>query len=182
MKTYIKLAITFTLLILIGTGCKDKDRDINISKATLQEILETKFPIEKKSKLFSFSLFDPFLTLEENRFGINLSFKYNALGAVNSGSMDIFGDIEYNRENSSFFLRNVEIRNLKLDNNKIKKMTSTAISKVLNSFFAVNPIYKLQDQGLKEKLARFLLKEIKIMEDKVLIILDAQSKRKKERS
>ncbi len=178
MKTTIKLTIILTILTLITIGCKDKERDIDLSKAKLQEILDNKFPIEKESKLISFSLFDPFLTLEENRFGINLSFRYKALGASNSGTMDIFGDIEYNREKSSFYLRNVEIRNLKLENNKIKKMTSSAMSKVLDSFFSINPIYKLEDKGLKERLARFLLKEIRIMEDKILIVLDAESQKK----
>lgn len=168
-----------TLLIILGIGCQDKDRDIDLPKAKIQEILDKKFPIEKDSKLLSFSLFDPFLTLEENRFGINLSFKYNALGISNNGSLDIFGDIDYNRENGSFYLRNVEIRNLKLEDDKIKKLTSNAISKALNSFFALNPIYKLEDKGLKERLARFLLKEIRIMEDKVLIVLDAESKKDK---
>lgn len=160
-------------------GCGEKDRDIDLPKEKIQEILNGKFPIEKKTSLLSFSLFDPVLTLEENRFGINISFNYDALGLTNSGKMDVFADIIYNREKSSFYLRNVELKNLVLKDDKIKKLTSSAISKVLDSFFSVTPIYKFEDKGLKERLARFLLKEIRVMEDKILIVLDAESQRKK---
>lgn len=178
MCNFFKAILLSSLLIFLGIGCKDKDRDIDLSREKLQEILNNKFPIEKKSSLASFSFYDPNLSLLENRFKINISFNYKALGISNSGTMDILGDIHYKREKSSFYLRNVEIKNLKLKDNKIKKLTSNAISTVLNSFFSINPIYKLEDKSLKERLARFLLKEIKIMEDKVLIILDAERQKK----
>jgi hypothetical protein len=149
---------------------------IKISEAELQAKVLAMMPMEKTAFFITVILSSPKvdLTNGNNEIGIFAQVEVKMLGSIKgSGEVKIIGTLSYEAEKTAFFLHNPKITGLEIKNAaekvtlSIKKVVEIAARKIL----ATRPIYTLSDDNLKHKLAKSVLKSIKVENEKLHVVL-----------
>ncbi|VAW61508.1 hypothetical protein MNBD_GAMMA11-2537 [hydrothermal vent metagenome] len=151
---------------------------LEISEKELQEKVSKMMPLEKKKYFVTVILSEPVIDLTggNNEIGIFSHVKIIAPGSIEgAGKVKITGSLRYDSKTGSFFFKHPEIVSLEVNDvpekymPNIKKIAQSAVSKIL----ATRPVYKLKDDNLKQKLAKSVLKSIKVENKKLLVELAA---------
>jgi len=148
-----------------------------ISSAEIQKKIDPKFPLSKKSFLFNLILSHPKIILKEgvNRFGIDIDLTLLAgKKEMAQGSVYIHGEIDYLPKKGEFFLKDSRVDNLVLQgiDQKIVRQIESMLELVARSSLNKFPIYRLNEEKIKHRLAKSLLKSIKIHEGQMEIELE----------
>ncbi len=171
----------FVHAILVATiciGCQNASPSITISvnRHELQERLDQRFPISRKTVLIDVTLRDPEVILSEgsDRIGValDLAGSLPLLGAV-GGNVGVSGLISYRQETKQFFFHE-----LRIDALEIKGIHAGIVATVRNAVEAAAhlalaelPVYTLDQRTFREIAAERVLKSVRVRDGKLYLEL-----------
>lgn len=149
---------------------------VEISEAELQSKVSAMMPMKKTAFFVAVTLSNPNIDLTNgnNEIGLFAQVEVQALGSIKgSGEVKITGALSYAAEKAAFFLHNPKIVRLDVKNasEKVTLSMKKVIEIVARKILAARPIYILNDDNLKHKLAKSVLKSIKVENEKLHIVL-----------
>lgn len=165
-------------LILLLSACSVQAYSYTkeFTEAELQNMLSAMMPLSKTKYFVTLTFTQPKLHLLEdsNELGLGANIRANALGAFSgNGTTYLTGSISYNQEEGAFYFHNPKLVELKL--NGVAKKQETEIQKLaqstIASLLATRPIYILNDNDLKQKLAKSTLESVKVENGKLIVSL-----------
>ncbi len=145
------------------------DLVIELTPKNFSDFLKDKFPIEKDLTVGKLILKNPdVLSIDKNnKLDIKTDLLFHSLIDIN-GTVNIAGNILFDRNNKTFYLQNPEIRKLIFFNRDFTPppIINTGLNKLINTFFKEVPIYKL-DKGYE----KYLVKDVKVEDGKIKLVL-----------
>lgn len=168
-----KSKIILVLIAVLLASCSKSEYKINISEQQVNKLVSEKFPYDKNIIVARLTLENPYVDFKDDRVDIKIEYKGNLLEKSISGSVNVDGDIIYNKEQGKFFLSNFEIKEIKMnsENIKDKKKVISSINKILINYFDKIPVYTLDSDDFKESLVKLFLKDIHSEEDNFIVTL-----------
>ncbi|AOW78737.1 hypothetical protein A3Q34_18970 [Colwellia sp. PAMC 20917] len=169
-------SIMFVFLSLLSQFAVALDYTQEITEQEIQEKISAFMPIEKKKYFVTVTLSNPIIDLlkESDEIGIRANIDASAPGGIKgSGEVMIKGTLDYEPKKGEFYFKNPTIISLAIDKvpknftPKIQDIAQAALSKVM----AVYPVYKFKDDNVKHKLAKAVLKSLKVKDEKLIITL-----------
>ncbi|MCP5419316.1 MAG: DUF1439 domain-containing protein [Gammaproteobacteria bacterium] len=148
---------------------------LKLSRAVLQRAVASRFPLQTRKYLLSVTLSDPEVILEEETQRIGIEFAatmslaekltWNWRGIVEGG-------LEYRRSDAAFYLRDLRIRRIDGAPPAYPAAAPPNVAeRLLQSALADYPLYRLDEGGFKQALARLLVKSVRVGSDGVLVEL-----------
>jgi len=171
--------LIFTMLFL--ALCSKFQKNIIISKATIQETLEQKFPVDKNAVVARLTLLDPVVYFKENfkegfktdkaNIGLRLKYTGNFLEKEVSGNVDCNGFIIYKK--GKFYLADFEIVEFSVDEKEFSSggKLEKIIVKIVRNYIDSYPVYTLKQSDFKQNIARLLLKDITVSGENLNILI-----------
>jgi len=149
---------------------------IELTKAEVQETVAAYFPLKHITPLLMLTAHDPKVSLEPatGRIGLAFSVVANVAGILTGeGRGLIDGELEYRHETGEFYLRDPKIKNLKLYDMpaEITATVKLALQQLMKQSLPVILVYKLQDNDLKQKMARRVLSAVDVHNGKLRLEL-----------
>ncbi len=166
------IVLLSVVIFLSLTGCHSY-RTITISKSTLQEQINKKFPIDKNMIIARFTLDTPDVYFTNQNIGIKLKYKGIFLTEEINGYLDVNGRIAYNQGKGAFYLADINIEKLEVnglsfsDNNKVIDVIQNIADNCLDEF----PVYQFDQKKFRQKIAKIFLKELTIKDEELVIKL-----------
>jgi hypothetical protein len=158
---------------LFVTGCGNIHKTIIIPRATLQSLINKKFPIDKNIIIARFKIDSPDVYFKDQNVGIKMNYKGNFLADEIEGYMDVNGRIMYKQDKGAFYLTDInieefEVNGLNFSNaNKMKFV----IQNIANNFLEKYPVYYLNQKSFRQKVAKIFLKKLTIKDETLEIQL-----------
>ena len=171
----LRVLLIATALIISGTSYA-LSYTKEFTEAEIQEKVSAMMPLEKKKFFVTVIFTNPIVDLLEtnNKIGIISDINVKAPGGIKgNGKAHITGSLSYDNKKGEFYLKNPILNELTVENlpekhmPTVKNIAQLALEKVT----AVKPIYKLKDNNLKQKLAKSLIKSIKVEKEKLIVEL-----------
>ena len=160
-------ALLTTALLFISSLSWSFSYTVEISEQQIQQKIDALMPLERKKLFFLVTLSDAKVDLVEGKNEISL-FSQVRLDAPNNiratGRAEIAGTLIYKAKEGAFYLNNPQIKQIEIDQldpglmPTMKKLAQNAVAKSL----VKQPVYTLNDQDLKQKLAKSMLKSINV--------------------
>ena len=172
MKKYLIIAISIFFILTIF-GCGKFQKEISISKTQIQEMLDKKFPIDKNSVFAKLTLASPNVYLGRSNIGMKLNYFGNFFKKKISGFIDFNGEIIYKQDKGAFYLANFNIVDIKVNKSNFLNIgkLKTIFIKIIDSYLDDYPVYRLNQADIKENIAKFFLKDVKIQSENLILIL-----------
>lgn len=143
----------------------------------LQEKVDANLPLEKKLLLSTVRLSDAKVHLPEGdtgRITVELSVIASTLGGLKKeGRAQVVSGISYMSEKGEFYLKDPEIVSLQIEGvpesqqDHVKMLVERAAKLALKEM----PIYRFNDENLKQKLAKATLQAVRVENGKLLLDL-----------
>jgi len=147
---------------------------LELPEAELQTKAEAMMPLEKKKFFITTILSNPKLDLisTTNEIGLTTNLQVKAPGNISeNGIVSFTGTLRYENDTGSFYFDNLNVNSLDVENippenlPKIKKL----LEFVAKKFLAKKHVYKFKDNNLKHKLAKSVLKSVRV-ENEILFL------------
>jgi hypothetical protein len=169
-----KIILITVMLLLALSGCKGTEKEVIISKAALQNMVDKKFPIENISALTEIKLFSPQIYFQDSSIGMTIQYSIILLIKEVGGTVSFKCNPVYKPENTSFYMSNFELTNVTINdvgsfNGKDNLMP--LISMIVNGLFNDIPLYQLNPNDYKLNLTRMLLKSVSVRGDNLVLLL-----------
>ena len=161
-----KLIITL-LIVIFANFANAFSYTHSLSEADLQQAIEKSMPIVKKKYLMTMTFSNPKIDLLEATNQISLMSDIHIAAPGNlegKGRANLVGELEYRQAEGAFYLKNARLKELTLDGippdiqPELKKLAQTSLAKALSK----RPVYVLNDNDVKQKLAKSTLQSIEI--------------------
>ena len=151
---------------------------MEITEQQLQERVSASMPLTRQEAFISITISNPVIDLikTSNKIGIQASIKAIALGTIEgTGQTSIAGSLSYNAKEAAFYMKDIEIIDLHIDQIAPQHIPSIKLSvqKMLNEVLKTQPIYKLNDKKFEEELAKSMLQSIEVKQGKLFLKLGA---------
>lgn len=168
-----KLLITF-LFIAMASFANAFSYTQNFTQAELQQEIEKVMPIVKKKYFMTITLSDPRIELIEgtNELGLKSHINVSAPGGLQGdGLVHLVGKLDYNEAEGALYFRNARLVELSLNGipseiqPELKKIAQTSLTKTLSK----RPVYVLNDQDVKQKIAKATLQSITVKNQELAI-------------
>jgi hypothetical protein len=169
MQMRLFLAV-LTALILSGTGCAFQ-ADITIPKYAVQNQVDMKFPVEKDVVIAKAELKYPDVYFKGDHIGMRLQYVGRFLKKPAEGLIDFHGPLVYKPEKGAFYLAKIEIVNFTVNKESLSnrdKLQGT-LESIINTFIMDVPVHRLKQRDFKEKLARLLLKKVRVKDETLIL-------------
>jgi hypothetical protein len=169
-----KIMLIIMMVLLALSGCKGTEKEVIISKADLQKMIEVKFPIEKNFALVNINLYSPRVFFKDDSIGLALQYSTNLILTRISGSVSFKCKPVYRPGNTSFYMSNFEIIDITMDNAGgfiDKDRLMGFISMIINVLFDDTPLYTLNPSDYRQDMARMLLKSVIVRGDNLVLVL-----------
>ncbi len=170
MKKYL-----FGLFVaFLVSGCVSATKEgltLSITPQTMQQNIAKEFPIKRELKVGKLELQDPKVGLKEgsDKVETGMTFIYKSpipLIPELKGTIDLAGNILYNRDKGSFYLQNPEVKKLSFNNQTLEKYVPNNLKMILgsiaNEIFKKYPIYKLSADSLQGKFLQSTVKKAEV--------------------
>jgi hypothetical protein len=150
---------------------------VQIPEKDLQKMVSAMMPIEKKNYLVTVIFSKPKVDLYEgsDKIGVAAKIKAIAVGGVQgTGSAKISGTLKYNASKGEFYFKNPKIEQLEINQvpnqfiPEIKNIAQQLVTQVL----ATQPIFKLNDNDVKQKLAKSVLQSVAVKNEILFVVLN----------
>ncbi len=167
------LLLISVIAALFVTGCGNFHKTIIIPRATLQGLVDKKFPIDKNLIIARFTIDTPVIYFKNQNVGIKMNYRGNFLADEIKGYVDVNGRITYKQDKGAFYLTDIiieefEVNGLNLSNEKkIKNVIQNIANHCLEGF----PLYKLNQKKFRQKIAKIFLKNLTIKGEELVIRL-----------
>jgi len=178
MTQIFKTLILWCLIIpIISVGLSALTFTKIITLNELQERIEVSFPLSQKNFLFNTTLSNPKIVLNKgvNRMGIDVDLAlFSGEKPISQGSVFISGQIDYRPLGGEFYLKDTHIDNLNLQgiSKERVKQVELMLEIIARGLLSKIPIYRLKEENLKHRLAKSMLKSVKINNGKMEIALE----------
>jgi len=149
---------------------------IELTKAEVQEAVAEYFPVKHISPFVMLTAHDPRVSLEQKsgRIGLEFSVLANVPGVLSGeGRGLIDGDLEYRHKTGEFYLRDPKVKSLKLYDmpTEVTATVKLALQQLMRQSLPVILVYKLQDNDLKQKMAKSVLSSVAVRKGKLVLEL-----------
>jgi hypothetical protein len=168
--------LIFICLTLVSQMVVALDYTHIITEQAIQEKVAALMPIKKKKYFITIKISNPKIDLikETDEIGILANIEAKAPGGIKGkGEVKIKGTLEYAPEKGEFYFKDPTIISLVINNvsanimPKIQDIAQASLSKAM----AVYPVYKFKDNNFKHKLAKAVLKSLKVENEQLLLTL-----------
>jgi hypothetical protein len=155
------------------SGCGNFHKTITIPRATIQELINKKFPIDRNLIIARLTLETPSVYFKQQNIGVKMNYIGNFLTEEIKGSFDVNGRIAYKQDKGAFYLTDInieefEVNGLDLANgDKIKNVMQNIANNCLEKY----PVYKLNQDKFKQKIAKIFLEELTVKGETLIIKL-----------
>ena len=173
MKIRLSLITILTFVLIAIASCGQFQKEIFISKAQIQEMIDKKFPYDKNMIIARLTLDSPVVYFKEKNIGLKLNYYGKFLEKEVKGFIDFNGQLLYKQEKGAFYLSDFNIVDIAVDNSafsnddKFKTTVSTVATKYLDKF----PVYKLDQNDFKKNLASLLIKNVRAQNEQLVITM-----------
>ena len=159
-----KLLIT-CLLIAMTSFANAFSYTQNFTQAELQQEVEKVMPIVKKKYFMTITLSDPKIDLIEgsDELGLKSHINVGAPGGLQGdGIVHVVGQLDYNQTEGALYFKNARLIELSLNGvppeiqPELKKIAQSSLTRTLSQ----RPVYVLNDQDVKQKIAKATLQSI----------------------
>ncbi len=147
---------------------------LKLSEAELQERVSAMMPLEKKQLFLTVVISDPQISLLPDTDQVGVFLNVDAIiasGLKGSGRGRVIGSLFYDKSLGAFFLKDPVLDSLQIDripaqlNQQIAKVSQAMIASTLASY----PLYTLNDNDFKQKMAKSLIESIDVQDQQLLI-------------
>ena len=170
------------LLALVGAGAiwylAAKTYEIRISQAQLEQKLAERLPLTQRYPLVSVTLAQPRVHLNEDServdFGLNMTVNTNTSGSQLLGAqIDVSASLRYDAERGAIFLDQPVMGKLVVQglDERRTAMAQVALEAAMASFLAQQPVYTLNASDTRQRVARMAVRDIKVENGVVVLIL-----------
>ena len=176
MRNAFLIAVALILLAGLYLFIKKPQIEIHITAEQIQNQLKEKFPYEKSQFLIVKTVFsDPRVRLENGNNRIGVSFNLSVLlTGVETLKSVVYADaeIQYDAESKSVLLVAPDLKELKIEGLPsrataiVRDIVGQAVLEILTS----RPVYQIKQTDTKTKIAGAFLKDIKV-ENGILVIV-----------
>lgn len=137
----------------------------NFTQAELQQEVEKVMPIVKKKYFMTITLSDPKIDLIEGSDELGLKSHINVStpgGLQGDGIVHVVGQLDYNQAEGALYFKNARLIELSLNGvppeiqPELKKIAQSSLTRTLSQ----RPVYVLNDQDVKQKIAKATLQSI----------------------
>ena len=148
---------------------------IELTAADLQQAIERRFPLRKEKYFVELILSDPVIQLQEDTQRVGIAFRALARLPGNiaiewQGLVD--GVLDYRRESGTFYFLDLKLQETDSQGVPVKaKPIQPLVEKVLQRLLTDTPIYQLDDNDVKQAVARLLVKSISVKQDRLVVEL-----------
>ena len=143
------------------------------------EVLEKKmtqaFPIKIKKLIFVFKITDPVVILPKgsmDRIGVGMSIKVSIPGLLSAkGKALVEGEVDYDPEQGEFFFFDPEIKEMDIHGlpRRYGEEVRGLFESIIRSALGDMSIFKFDQDDKKQKIAKKLLKSVKIEDERLKI-------------
>ncbi len=176
VKRHVFTGATFLVMFSFSQMSSAFNYTIELTQRQLQEKIEAMMPLEKKQYMITVRLSQPKINLIESNNAIGFFTHMEVIapgGLKGSGRGEIQGSVRFEKESGEFYLDNAKLSGMQID--RIPKQFLPSISKICEALMARAlaqfPVYRLKDDDARHQLAKSTLKEIKVHDQKLLIML-----------
>jgi hypothetical protein len=168
-----RLLLLFVIAGLFVTGCGRFQKTIFIPRATLQNLMNKKFPIDGNLIIARLTLDTPSVYFKDQRIGIKMNYRGNFLADEIKGYMDINGQIMYKQEKAAFFLTDLNIEEFEVNGRNFsnEEKIKTVVQNIANNCLEQYPVYQLSQKDFRQKMAKIFLKELTIKGETLVVRL-----------
>jgi hypothetical protein len=166
----------FLLLVLFCPNILALTYTVEITQPELQQQLASIMPVTRNDPLLSVTVSNPLVGFlaDSNKISLQATVDTLALSSVRaSARLLVVGSIIYQAEQGAFYLRDLEV--LKLDSEHIQPQHIETVKRIsqtlLNQLLQQQPVYRLKDDNVQEKLAKAVLKNVEVRGEKLLLTL-----------
>lgn len=168
--------ICFLVLFSLTQWASALSYTIEVPKQIIEDQISLHMPLEKKLPLAVIRLSEPKLELLEASNEVSLFLNVDVVmlkGFKGSGRGELVGSVDYRPEEGAFYLVNPRIVNLSIDHvpGFVMPQISQATRLLLDRSFASYPIYRLDENDPKHKMAKASLKKVSVSHDTLLLTL-----------
>jgi len=186
MKKMNLLVLCAALAAIALVSCKGGfTKTLTFTRGEIQDKVEDKFPIKRSAAIVTLVLTDPNIVLEDgsDRIGLKAVVKGELpasglaeLGKMigigdegHKGSIYVDGDVEYEPVEGTFYFTKGKIKELSIEGfpaemkQPITELADLAVKHDLSKV----PLFTLNEQDMKERAAKFLLKSVRIKDGKL---------------
>lgn len=168
--------ICFLVLFSLTQWASALSYTIEVPKQIIEDQISLHMPLEKKLPLAVIRLSEPKLELLEASNEVSLFLNVDVVmlkGFKGSGRGELVGSVDYRPEEGAFYLVNPRIVNLSIDHvpGFVMPQISQAARLLLDRSLASYPIYRLDENDPKHKMAKASLKKVSVSHDTLLLTL-----------
>ncbi len=176
MNQYILRGVCLLVLFSLTQWASALSYTIEVPKQVIEDQISLHLPLVKKLPLASLRLSEPRLNLLESTNEVSLFLNVDVLmlkGFKGSGRGELIGTIDYRPEEGAFYLVNPRIINLSIDHmpTMLIPKFSQAAKILLKKSLATYPVYRLNENDAKQKMAKASLKKVSVSDDRLLLTL-----------
>jgi hypothetical protein len=148
--------------------------NIELSEAELQEKINKRVPIEKKKLLFTVlvSAIDVELKEGSDRIGLVADMEIHSPHlSSGKGRAWLDGELSYKAEDGTFYFLEPVVRAIKFENlpDKYQGLVKAIFQKAISRRLTNTAVYQLDQNKIKHKLAKALLKSVKVIDAKLVL-------------
>jgi len=165
-----------TLFLFLVQSTAATAYTVELTRGEVQEVVSSYFPVKHITPFVMLTAHDPEVSLEQKtgRVGLEFSVLANVPGILTGeGRGLIDGDLEYRNKTGEFYLRDPKIKSLKLYDMppEITATVKLALQQLMKQSLPLIIVYKLQDNDLRQRMAKSVLSSVRVREGKLLLEL-----------
>ncbi len=149
---------------------------IELSEDELQERINKRVPVEKKKLFFTVlvTAIDVELTEGSDRIGLVADMEIKSPHLTSGkGRAHMDGMLSYSQKDGNFYLLEPQVREVKFENipDKYHGLVRKIFQRAIQKRLANTPVYTLDENKTKHKIAKTLLKSVKVVDRKLVLEL-----------
>ncbi|MGD8567307.1 MAG: DUF1439 domain-containing protein [Gammaproteobacteria bacterium] len=150
---------------------------IELTQQQLQQQINAIMPVEKEAYFVKVILSGPRIDLAQggNQLGVFTNIELVAPGGIRgTGRARIAGTISYRKDSGSFYLNNPKLTQMEIDqippqyHAKVRELGQFALDNAMSQ----RPLFTLDDNDMKQKMARSALESVTVNDGKLVIVLN----------
>lgn len=170
----------FSIVLLSGlfglvafSGCGAASKEVVISRSQIQAMVDKKFPFDANAVIARLTVDSPRVYFVGTNVGIEVHIQGGFMGTELEGTVDLNGRLTYEKEEGAFFLKDIEISEITVndagfrDTDRFKPIVAKMVTNYLDDF----PVYRLDTDDSKQSIAKYLLKDIAVRGDTLVVTL-----------
>lgn len=163
--------IGLLLLLLFSPSLLALSYTLQISRAELQQQLDTMMPLQRPDRLLGVTITRAEVGFTaDNKISLQADITTLALGSIQGqAQIRIAGRISYRPDEGAFYLQEIEVLDMQSRQLQAQYLPAvrTVSQQLLTEVLRHQPVYTLKDDDSRERLARATLKSVSVQEQQL---------------